>query len=342
MLTGPVANTLVSLLVSQADVPPANPARAEQLKQELSQFRAESADVAAWTAKMATEWSLRVVGVLLVLMGAWMVAAWARKNVYKALNRPQFDQTLVRFLSNLVRYAILVLGLVASLTIFGIAPASLAAVVGATGLAIGLAIQGSLSNLAAGIMLLLLRPFNVGDVINVAGQSGKVDDIELFTTKIDTPDNRRVVVPNGQIFGAVIENATHHATRRVDIPIGVEYSADIDATRQALLRAVGSVPAVLPEPAPAVVLMGLGSSSVDWQVQLWVATTDFGTVRQTTIRAIKVALDEAGISIPFPQLEVWNRGQPPAQVRLTDQAQSRLASPPPDWPRVGKAAPDPE
>lgn len=327
------------LAQSQATSTPASPAAAAPA---LVRIREETTSIASWAVQIAADWGLRLLGVILVLIGAWVVAVWARKTVYRALNRPRFDQTLVRFISNSVRWAALVLGVVAALSIFGIAPTSLAAVVGATGLAIGLALQGSLSNLAAGIMLLLLRPFKVGDVVNLAGQIGKVDDIELFNTKVDTLDNRRLVIPNGQIFGSVIENLTHHDQRRIDINVGVEYAADIDVTRQALLRATASIPGVLKDPAPDAVVTGLGASSVDWQLRVWCKTADFGVVRQSTIRAAKLALEEAGISIPFPQMELWNRGAPAAPRSLTDQAASRLARFPDHWPKPAAGEPDPD
>ncbi len=187
---------------------------------------------------------------------------------------------------------------------FGVETASLAAVIGAAGLAIGLAFQGTLSNFAAGAMLLVFRPYKVGDTVVVAGHAGTVDEIELFTTTLDTPDKRRVIVPNSSIFGAVIENHTHHGARRFEIPVGAAYAADVDQTRAALERAVQSVPMVLTMPAPDVMLMGLGSSSVDWAVRGWARRESLGQAKQAVIRAVKLELDRAGIGIPFPQMEL--------------------------------------
>ncbi len=310
---GVLALSLIATLSAQvpggaaASAPAA--AAASRVREDMSGLATEGAEVASWTTRLVTEWSLKLLGVVLVLAGAWIVAAWARRALYRVLNRPHFDQTLIRFISNLARWAILLIGFVACLTLFGIAPASLAAVVGAAGLAIGLALQGSLSNLAAGIMLLLLRPFKVGDAILVAGQIGTVDDIELFNTKIDTLENRRLIIPNSQIFGAVIENITHHPRRCIVFVIGVEYAADVDRTRQVLEEVVRSVPGRLDEPAPMVVLNNLGANSVEWQLRVWAPSSDFLAVRQALIRSVKYGLDQAGIGIPFPQMDVWMRSR---------------------------------
>lgn len=277
-----------------------------ELKQEASTF----AHAADRYFDMALAFAPRLLGALIILILAWMISSWARKRIYTAFNRPGFDQTLVRFFSTASKWIILVVAIVACLAILGIETTSVLTVMGAAGLAIGLAIQGSLSNLASGIMLLILRPFKVGDVVTIAGQLGKIDEIELFHTKLDTFDNRRLILPNGQVFGSVIENITHHAQRRIDLTIGVEYAADIDRTRDALNRAISSVDGRLTVPEPEVALTGLGPSSVDWQVRVWTRTSDFGVVRQRLIRACKVALGDAGIGIPFPQTEVWLRQAP--------------------------------
>jgi small conductance mechanosensitive channel len=246
----------------------------------------------------------KVAVALVVLVVGWIFAGWVGGVARKALAKAKVDETLSRFLTKLARWAILLLVFLACLSVFGVETTSFAAVIGSAGIAVGLAFQGTLSNFAAGIMLLMFRPFQVGDVITVAGQTGKVDEIELFTTTLDTFDNRRFIIPNGQVFGATIENITYHAQRRADVDVGVAYSADIDRTREILTQAAQSVPGGLDDPALAVILLGLGDSAVNWSVRVWARADDFGDVKQAAIRAVKVALDEAGIGIPFPQMDV--------------------------------------
>ncbi|MHB8899211.1 MAG: mechanosensitive ion channel family protein [Thermoguttaceae bacterium] len=246
----------------------------------------------------------RVAVALLVLVVGWILAGWAGDVARKALGRARIDETLSRFLGKLARWGIIALVILACLSLFGVETTSSAAVIGSAGIAIGLAFQGTLSNFAAGIMLLVFRPFRVGDVIHVAGQTGKVDEIELFTTTIDSFDNRRFIIPNGQVFGATIENITYHARRRTDVEVAVAFAADVDGTRQVLTEAVRSVPGALDDPAPAVVLLGFGPSAVNWSVQVWAGTDQVGDVRQATIRAVKLALDQAGIGLASSQVEV--------------------------------------
>ncbi|HHH76719.1 MAG TPA: mechanosensitive ion channel, partial [Phycisphaerae bacterium] len=181
---------------------------------------------------------------------------------------------------------------------------SFAAIIGGSFLAIGLAFSGTLGNLASGVMLLIFRPFKVDDVIKVGGEVGKVTGITLFSTEMDTVDNRRIIIPNGSVFGGKIENMTHHPIRRVDVSVGVEYPADVDQTRQVLIDGAAKVADVLADPEPAVVLIGLGDSSVDWQVRVWTNTENYWAVRDATTRAAKMSLDAAGIGIPFPQIDV--------------------------------------
>jgi small conductance mechanosensitive channel len=249
-------------------------------------------------------WGLRVLGVLITLFVAWIVAGWSRKALVRSLDRRKFDVTLTRFFGNLVRYAILAGVVIGCLGVFGIQTASFAAVIGALGLAIGLAFQGTLSNFAAGVMLMVFRPFKAGDFVSVTGQMGVVREVELFTTEITTLDNRRVIVPNTSIFGNVIENFTHYDVRRVDVPVGVDYGADVDKTREVLEAMAGSIPGVLEDPAPQIFLGELGASSVDWQVRVWCRTEEYWDVYQAAIRAAKRALDDAGLGIPFPQMDV--------------------------------------
>lgn len=253
---------------------------------------------------MLTDYGVRGIGVL-VLMGVALVAGrMARKGAQRAFERARLEATLAKFFANIVRYLVILAGLLGCLSIFGIETTSFAAVIGAAGLAVGLSLQGSLSNFASGVLLLTFRPFKVGDVVNVAGNLGKVDEIELFTTRLVTPDNRLLILPNTSIFNNPIENITAMATRRVEVKVGTVYAAHVDETRKALERAVSTVGDVLPDPASQVMLSELGASSVDWLVRVWVKTEDFWKVREALVRAVKLELDAAGIGIPFPQVEV--------------------------------------
>jgi small conductance mechanosensitive channel len=267
---------------------------------------AESALGFDWAAMMPqiVSYGTSAAGALLLLFVAWIAARIIGSMVATGLRKASFDETLTRFFAKAVRWLVLVIALLMCLSIFGIETTSFAAVLAAGGFAVGLAFQGTLGNFAAGIMLLVFRPYKVGDVVNVAGQVGKVNEIELFTTTLDTFDNRRIIIPNGTIFGSVIENITHHPQRRADVEVGVDYSADIQKTREVLEAAVKSVEGVLQDPAPAVMLTGLGGSSVDWVVRAWANTGDFGSVKERTTVAVKEALDAAGIGIPYPTMDV--------------------------------------
>ncbi len=247
---------------------------------------------------------LNVLGAVALLIATLIVAGWASRAARRGLERSKLDETLAQFFSSLARYAVILLGGLAVLSVFGISVASFAAILAAVGLAVGLALQGTLSHFAAGVMLLLFRPFKVGDVVSVAGETGKVDSIGLFSSTIDTPDNRRLIIPNGEISSSTIENITHHDTRRVDVSVGTDYSADLGATRTALESVTTSVKGGLADPAPQVYLSELGGSSIDWSVRVWANTEDYWAVREQLTNDIKYALDSKGIGIPFPQMDV--------------------------------------
>jgi small conductance mechanosensitive channel len=253
---------------------------------------------------LAMQYAIPTLKALAILLVAWMLSGWASDAAKRLFDRTRFDPTLARFFSNFAKWGMLVLGVLAAIGALGVQLTVFAAVIGAAGLAIGLALQGSLGNIAAGIMLLIFRPFKIGDVVEVAGETGTVTDLDLFTTSLDTADGRRVILPNGQVFGNVIENITYHPVRRVDVAVGVAYSADVDRTRAVLEAAARRVPGGLADPEPGVGLVGLGASSVDWTVMVWARRDDIGLVKQATIRSVKLALDEAGIEIPFPQTTV--------------------------------------
>jgi small conductance mechanosensitive channel len=249
---------------------------------------------------------MQVIGVVILFFVASFVAGKVRLGVTIGLQKTQFDATLSKFLATMSYWGLMLLAILTSLSVFGIETTSFAAVIGAASLAIGLAFQGTLSHLASGVMLLIFRPFKVGDVVQVGGVLGKVDEIDLFTTKIDTPDNRRIIVPNSAVFGATIENATFHPVRRVDVAVGTDYNANLDLVRQTLEGVVASFPGLLQDPnrAHTVVLTGLGDSSVNWEVRVWANTGDFAKVKEGLTRAVKVGLDAAGIEIPFPQRDL--------------------------------------
>lgn len=257
---------------------------------------------------LLTNFLPKVVGVIVLLVVAWIVAKWAGKRVTRSAEG-RLDLTIARFLGSLIKYLILIMALLGCLNIFGFETTSFAAVLGAAGLAIGLAMQGTLSNFSAGLMLLVFRPFKVDDVVSTAGITGKVVNLSLFTTEFDTPDNRRIIVPNGSIFGSTIENITFHDTRRVDVSVGTDYPADINHTRDVLLSAVKNLDSVHAEPAPVAYLTELGGSSIDWSVRMWTNTGDFWDVRERATQSIKKALDDAGIGIPYPQMDVHLDGR---------------------------------
>ena len=180
------------------------------------------------------------------------------------------------------------------------------ALLGAGGLAVGLAFQGTLSNFAAGVLLLIFRPFKVGDVVRIGGEAGKVYEIDLMVTKMDTTDNRRLIIPNSQIIGATIENSTHHPLRRVEVAVGTAYGADLERVRGVLEAALAGVKARVADPSPEVILKAFGASSIDWELRVWAGSSIAGqtAARQEVILATKRALDAAGLGIPFPQMDV--------------------------------------
>jgi len=249
----------------------------------------------------------KVVGVIFLLIVTWTVARWLGNRTTRVVEK-RLEITLARFFGSLVRYGIIIMGVLGCLRIFGFETTSFAAVLGAAGLAVGLAMQGTLSNFSAGVMLLAFRPFKVGDVVGVAGVTGKVAELSLFTTTFDTPDNRRIIVPNGQIFGSTIENITFHDVRRVDIAVGTDYGADLDRTRAALMEAALSVEGTDPEREPQVFLKDLGDSAIGWSVRVWGPTASYWDLHESTTRAVKKRLDEVGIGIPYPQMDVHVQG----------------------------------
>lgn len=238
---------------------------------------------------------------LVVLIVGWMVAGLIGRTVRRRINAvPQMDPTLGNFLASMVKWVILVVVLVMVLSIFGIQATSLVAILGAASLAIGLALQGTLSDLASGFMLILFRPYKLGDYIDIGGTSGTVKDLNLFVTELVTPDNVQIIVPNGKAWGAIITNFSAHDTRRVDLEFGIDYGDSADAAMQIILDLANADARVHPDPAPWVRLTNLGDSSVDISVRLWCDAAQYWDLKFDMTKAVKEAFDQKGISIPYP------------------------------------------
>jgi small conductance mechanosensitive channel len=242
-----------------------------------------------------------VLAAILLLVAAFVIGGWIRRKIVKlAQEREELDDTLFTFLGNLARYAVLILVVVVVLNTFGVQTTSLVAAIGAAALAIGLALQGTLSNLAAGVMIILFRPIKLGDFVTVSGVSGTVRDVSLNTTELATLDNVQVIVPNAQVWGSVITNYSVYDTRRAEWIFGVSYGANLATAEQVIRDTILSDPRALPEPEPFCQVNNLGDSSVDFLVRVWCASSDKFSFEADMKRQVKEALDKAGIDIPFP------------------------------------------
>jgi small conductance mechanosensitive channel len=249
-------------------------------------------------------YSLKVVAAILILIvGKWLSQKVANV-IAKLLEKNKVDVTLVGFLSNIIYYVLLIMVLIAAAGQLGINTTSFLTIVGAAGLAVGLALKDSLANFAAGVMLILFRPFKVNDVVNAGGVVGKVQSINIFNTIMTTPDNQKVIVPNNNITSGVITNITANDTRRVDLVVGISYSDNIKTAKDVLAEIVGNDSRVLKDPAPTIAVSELGDSSVNLVVRPWVKTGDYWDVFFSLTETIKTTFDEKGISIPFPQTDV--------------------------------------
>ncbi|MFN3192482.1 MAG: mechanosensitive ion channel family protein [Aureliella sp.] len=276
----------------------------ETISESISKLQQGELTDASWA--LVIKVVVPAVAALALLVVAYFVAAYASRVVSKLIcNR--VDKTLGKFGGKFTFYSIMTLSVISILQYLEIGVTSFAAVLAATGFAVGLAFQGTLSNFAAGVLLLVFRPFRVGDVVNTAGVLGKVNAIDLFTTTFDTPDNRRLIVPNSAITGATIENVTFHPERRVEVVVGVDYSASLDTTRAVLTQCAEALADCTIQGEGRgyqIVLANLGASSVDWKVRLWTKTENFFAVQEELTEEIKTRLDEVGIGIPFPQMEL--------------------------------------
>jgi len=252
----------------------------------------------------ASTYSVKIVAAILIfIIGKWL-SHKISKLFSKLLEKNNVDVTLIGFLSNIIYYTLMIAVLIAVVGQLGINTTSFLAVVGAAGLAVGLALKDSLSNFASGVMLILFRPFRVGDVVSVGGATGKVEKITIFTTILNTPDNQRVIIPNGNVTGGVIQNITANSTRRVDLVMGIGYEDDIATAKKIMADIISADERVLKDPAPTIAVSELGDSSVNFVVRPWAKTEDYWNVYFDLTEKIKIAFDKEGISIPYPQRDV--------------------------------------
>ncbi len=258
--------------------------------------------------QLATSWLIAkgpsVLSAIIILIIGRMLAKWIAALIRKAMARAGVDETLIRFLNTVIYYILMVAVIMAAADQVGIKTTSFLAILGAASLAIGLALKDSLGNFAAGVMIILFRPFKVGDLISAGGETGSVQHIDIFSTVLSTADNQKVIIPNSAITAGTITNINAEETRRIDLIVGIGYDDDIrqaKATLDELLKADGRI---LTDPAPTIAVSELADSSVNLIVRPWVKTGDYWDVRLNLTEQIKLTFDERGISFPFPQQDV--------------------------------------
>ncbi len=253
---------------------------------------------------LVSTWGIQVLGAIAVLIVGRWIAGMIRKAVARGMERAKADASLVPFISSMAYYLAITVVVIAVLNLFGIETTSLVAVLGAAGLAVGFALQGTLSNFAAGVMILVFRPFRVGDFVNAAGVAGSVQEIGIFVTVLHTPDNVKIIVPNSEIGGGIITNFSANDRRRNDLVVGISYDDDISVAVDTIQRVLKEDSRVHSDPAPVVAVSELADSSVNLVVRPWCDATDYWPLRFDLTRKLKEELERAGCSIPYPQSEV--------------------------------------
>ena len=247
---------------------------------------------------------IRIIAAIAIFLIGRMVARVVTNGIEKVLASRDVDKILQTFFSNLVYWALMTFVIIAAINQVGIQTTSLIAIMGAAGLAVGLALQGSLSNFAAGVLIVMFRPYKVGDFVEAAGIAGSVVQVQILTTVLKTSDNRKIVVPNAQIMSSIITNYSANDTRRIDLVIGIGYDDDIDKTRDTIQQLVDADDRILKDPACLIAVSELAESSVNFVVRPWVKTADYSAVNFGLTEAIKKRFDKEGISFPYPQRDV--------------------------------------
>ena len=264
----------------------------------------ESIDIQEIISSYVIPWGINIILALAVfVIGRWLASMIVR-GVKRLMKKANMDRALIGFLSSILNAVLLVVVVIAALEQLGVNTTSVLAVFAAAGLAVGLALKDSLSNFSAGVMLIIFKPFKVGDFVEAAGISGVVEVIRIFNTQLRTGDNREIIVPNAQIYGGIITNFSAREQRRIDLVIGIGYEDDIRTAKQILKEILQAEERVLKEPTPVILVSELGESSVDLAVRPWVNSADYWDVRSDLLETIKREFDAKGISIPYPQRDV--------------------------------------
>ena len=257
-----------------------------------------------WLQTEGVAFGIDLVAALAIFIVGRIAVGFVVRGVRIAMRKNSIEKTLETFICNLIRWALMVVVIIAAIAHVGIQTTSFIAVFGAAGLAIGLALQGSLSNFAAGVLIVLFRPYRVGDWIEAAGISGSVEQVQILTTILTTGDNKQVIVPNSQIMDSIITNYSAKDTRRIDLVIGVSYDDDIDKVRKTLEEIIAGDERILKDPPPKIAVSELADSSVNFVVRPWSKTEDYWSVRFDLMERIKKRFDEENITFPFPQQDV--------------------------------------
>jgi len=258
----------------------------------------------AESSSLIMAWLINIAFAIAIVLIGRIVVKWLVKLVRKLMVRADLDPILINFIGSIVNAVLLLFVFIAALDQLGVDTTSLIALLGAAGLAIGLALQGSLQNFAAGVMLIVFRPFKLGDFIEAGGVTGVVEQISIFSTIMKTGDNREMIVPNGQIYSGAITNFSAKDTRRIDMVFGIGYDDDMLKAKTIMADILAGHELILDEPAPAVAVAELADSSVNFNVRPWVKSGDYWGVRSELIEQIKLAFDKEGISIPYPQMDI--------------------------------------
>ncbi len=272
------------------------------LEDNLSLFSAS--DIERYINEYAIPWGINIAMAIAIFVIGRIVVGFILSIFRRVMAKSKYDAMLVDFLEAIISAILMLFVIVASLDQLGVDTTSLVAILGAAGLAIGLSMQDSMKNFAAGVMLLVFKPFKSGDFVEAGGTAGTVNKIGIFTSTMTTPDNKEIIVPNGAIYSGTITNFSAKETRRVDMVVGIGYDADLLKAKQVLQEMVEADPRILQEPAPTIAVAELADSSVNFVVRPWVQSADFWDVKFDFTEAVKLRFDKEGISIPFPQMDV--------------------------------------